>query len=184
MNILDIIILCLLAIFLIRGLFRGLVQEVLSLTAVVLAVYLASSFQYLLVPHLQRYVETQMIVNGLAYGLIFVGTLIVFWLLAKLLKSILDISMLGWVDRTMGGLFGLLEGVLISLILLMFIQSFAPESSWLRDSWIAPRSHHLVQMVGDLAPESLRESLHLPSAEEALDSAQEALGLDDGDAKE
>ena len=184
MNVLDIIIICLLVIFFIRGLFRGLVQEVMSLAAVVLAVYLASSFRHLLVPHLQRYVDSQMIVNGLAYGLIFVGTLIVFWLLAKLLKSILDISMLGWVDRTMGGLFGILEGVLISLILLMFMQSFAPESEWLKQSYIAPRSQHLINMVGDLAPKSLRESLHLPSAEEAVDSAREALGLDDGKAKE
>ena len=184
MNILDIIIICLLAIFLIRGLFRGLVQEVLSLAAVVLAVYLASSFQHLLVPHLQNYIETQIIVNGLAYGLIFVGTLIVFWLLAKLIKSILDIAMLGWIDRTMGGLFGLLEGVLISLILLMFIQSFAPQSAWLKESYLAPRSQHLVRMVGDLAPKSLRESLHLPSAEEAVNTARETLGLDDGEAKE
>ena len=184
MNILDIIIICLLVIFLIRGLFRGLVQEVLSLAAVVLAVYLASSFQYLLVPHLQNYIETQIIVNGLAYGLIFVGTLIVFWLLAKLIRSILDIAMLGWIDRTTGGLFGLLEGVLISLILLMFIQSFAPQSAWLKESYLAPRSRHLVRMVGDLAPESLRESLHLPSAEEAVNSARETLGLDDGEAKE
>ena len=184
MNVLDIIIICLLVIFFIRGLFRGLVQEVLSLAAVVLAVYLASSFRHLLVPHLQRYIETQMIVNGLAYGLIFVGTLIVFWLLAKLLKSILDISMLGWIDRTMGGLFGLLEGVLISLILLMFIQSFAPNSAWLKESYLAPRSQHLIRMVGDLAPDSLRESLHLPTAEEAVDSAKEALGLDADEAKE
>ncbi len=178
MNVLDIIIICILGIFIIRGLFRGLVQEILSLVAVVLAVYLASSYQYLLVPHLERYIKTEMIVNGLVYVLIFAGTILVFWLLAKLIKSILDISMLGWIDRTTGGLFGAIEGMLISLILLMFIQSFAPESAWLKESYIAPRSQHLIQFVGDLAPESIRGHLNIPSAKETLDSAKEAMGLD------
>lgn len=39
-------------------------------------------------------------------------------------------------------------------------------------------------MMGDLAPDSMRDSLHLPSAQEAVDSAKEAMGLDDDQAKE
>lgn len=179
MNTLDIIILCIVIIFLIRGFFRGLIQEVFLLVAVVLAVYLASGYQHLLVPYLQPYISSEMIVNGLTYALIFIGTLAVFWLLAKLLRTMLDISMLGWIDRTTGGLFGLLEGVLIGLILLMFIQSFAPESAWLKESAIAPRAGHLVELVGDLAPESVRERLHLPSTREAVDQTRNALTPDE-----
>ncbi|MEF2229623.1 MAG: CvpA family protein [Pseudodesulfovibrio sp.] len=179
MNILDIIILVILVIFVIRGLFRGLVQEVLSLIAVVLAVYLAANYQHLLAPYLEPYITTEMVVSGLAYALIFIATLVVFWLLAKLIRTVLNISLLGWVDRTTGGIFGLLEGALISLILLMFVQSFAPQSDWLKESGIAPRARHLVQMMGDLAPQSLRDRLHLPSAKETVDDAREALGFDE-----
>ncbi|WP_419787638.1 CvpA family protein [Pseudodesulfovibrio sp.] len=179
MNTLDIIILCILVIFLIRGLFRGLIQEVLSLAAVVLAVYLASGYQHLLVPYIEPYITTEMIVNGLAYAVIFIGTLIIFWLLTKLIRSMLEISMLGWIDRTAGGIFGLLEGALIGLILLMFIQSFAPDSNWLKGSYIAPRAGHLVELVGDLAPESVRKRLNLPSTKNGVDQARDALGWDD-----
>jgi len=179
MNTLDIIILVILIIFVIRGLFRGLIQEVLSLIAVVLAVYLAANYQHLLVPYLEPYITTEMVVTGLAYALIFVVTLVVFWLLAKLVRSVLEISMLGWVDRTTGGVFGLLEGALISLILLMFIQSFAPQSDWLTESYIAPRAKHLVQLVGDLAPESLRERLRLPGARETVDDARKAMDFEE-----
>lgn len=179
MNTLDIIILCILVIFLIRGLFRGLIQEVLSLTAVILAVYLASGYQHLLVPYLEPYITTELIVNGLSYAIIFVGTLVVFWLLTKLVRSMLEISMLGWIDRTTGGIFGLLEGALIGLILLMFIQSFAPESAWLKESYLAPRAGHLIELVGDLAPQSVRDRLRLPSAQKTVDEARDALGLDD-----
>ncbi|QJB57486.1 CvpA family protein [Pseudodesulfovibrio sp. zrk46] len=186
MNFLDIVLVCILAIFMIRGFFRGLVQEVLSLAAVVLAIFLASNYQHLLVPHLELYIESQVTVNALAYVIIFFGTLIIFWLLAKAIRTMLDIVLLGWVDRIAGGVFGIIEGALIALILLMFLQSFAPDSTWLQESKIAPRSQHLLQLVGDLAPNSMREALkskgfEFPSPQDALNSAKEAIGLDDRD---
>lgn len=189
MNFLDIILVCIVAIFLIRGFFRGLVQEILSLLAIVLAIYLSSNYQHLLVPHLRLYIDSDITVGAVAYVTIFFGTLIVFWLLAKLLRSALDIALLGWVDRTLGAAFGVLEGALIGLIILMFVQSFAPESEALMNSYIAPRSRHLLEYVGNFAPESMRDMLkskgfEIPSPSEALDSAREAIGLDDDQAQE
>ena len=186
MNFLDIILICIIAIFLIRGFFRGLVQEILSLIAVVIAIFLASNYQHFLVPHLELYINSEITVNALAYVLIFFGTIIVFWLLAKALRTMMDITLLGWVDRLAGGVFGTIEGALIALILLMFLQSFAPESDLLRESKIAPRSQHMLQLVGDLAPQSMRDALksrgfELPSPTDALNTAKEAIGLHDQD---
>lgn len=186
MNFLDIVLICIVAIFLIRGLFRGLVQEVLSLTAIVLAIYLSSNFHQVLVPHLELYISGEATVNGLSYVLIFFGTLFVFWLLAKLIRSMLDIALLGWVDRGAGAIFGAIEGVLIALILLMFIEGFAPEADSLRESYLAPRSRHLIELVGDLTPDSMRDALrskgfNIPSPSDVLDSTKEAIGLDEQD---
>ncbi|MGL1863760.1 MAG: CvpA family protein [Pseudodesulfovibrio sp.] len=186
MNFLDIILICIGGIFLIRGFFRGLVQEILSLTAIILAIYLASNFQHLLIPHLELYIKSEITVGALSYVILFFGTLIVFWLLAKLVRSVLEITLLGWVDRGAGAIFGLIEGALIGLILIMFMQSFAPESEMLAGSEIVPRSQHLIEYVGDLTPESMRDmfnskGFNIPSAQEALDSAKEAVGLDGQD---
>jgi len=184
MNFLDIILICIAGIFLIRGLFRGLVQEIMSLTAIVLALFLASNYQHLLVPHLELYIKSEITVSALSYVVIFFGVIITFWLLAKLIRSMLDISLLGWIDRFAGAVFGLIEGVLIGLILLMFLQAFAPESEWLADSSLAPRSQHMIEYVGDLAPESMRDMIKskgfdLPSPQEALETAKDSIGLDD-----
>jgi len=189
MNFLDIILICIVSIFLLRGFFRGLVQEVLSLIAIVLAILLASNYQHLIVPHLELYITNEMTVSVLSYVLIFFGTLIVFWLLAKFIRSVLEISLLGWVDRLAGGIFGLVEGILIGLICLMFLQTFMPKSDFLNSSYLAPHSQHMVEMLADLAPESMRDGLKsrgfdLPSPQEALDSAKEALGLDSEDTTE
>ncbi|MFH1914667.1 MAG: CvpA family protein [Pseudomonadota bacterium] len=186
MNFLDFLLIGIAAIFLVRGLVRGLVREVLSLSAIILGVFLASRYQHLLVPHLELYIENEMTVDGLAYVCVFLGTVIVFWALAKLLRSVLDISLLGWVDRAAGGVFGLIEGVLVGLIFLIFIQAFAPEWSGLRESTIAPRSQHMVGLMVDLVPESMRDTFQgkgfeLPPARDAIDAAREAMGLTDED---
>lgn len=173
MNFLDIILICIIALFILRGFFRGLVQEVLSLIAVVLAIYLASRFDDVLSPHLKLYIESDITVSALSYFLIFIGTLVVVWLLTKLIRSVLEISLLGWIDRTLGGVFGLLEGALICLVGLMFLQTFAPGSDILNESSIAPRAQHLVSKMS--------EYVDLP---QALDSAKTALGISDGDAAE
>jgi len=183
MNFLDIILICIVSLFLIRGFFRGLVKEVLSLIAIVLAVVLASNYQHLIIPHLELYIKSEMTVSVLSYVLIFFGTLIIVWLLANFIKSVLDIALLGWVDRLAGGIFGLAEGILISLICLMFLQTFASKSDFLNESYLAPRSQHMVELLSNLAPESMRDTLKakgfdMPSPQEALDSAKEAIGLD------
>lgn len=186
MNFLDIILICIVGIFLIRGLLRGLVQEILSLTAIVLAIYLSSNYHHVLVPHLELYINGEATVNGLSYVIIFFGTLIAFWILAKVIRSMLDIALLGWVDRGAGAIFGAIEGILIALILLMFIEGFAPKAESLQESYLAPRSQHLIQLVGDLTPDSMRDALkskgfEIPSAAEMIDSTKEAIGLDGQD---
>ncbi len=184
MNFLDIVLIGIVSLFLLRGFFRGLVQEILSLIAVILAVVLASRYHPLVAPHLKLYFTSEMTVSVLSYVLIFLATIIIFWLLAKFIKSILEISLLGWIDRLAGGVFGIIEGILISLICLMFLQTFAPDSDFLNESYLAPRTQHMVELLSEHAPESMRETLktkgfNLPSPQEALDSAKEAVGLDD-----
>ncbi|MBG0790312.1 MAG: CvpA family protein [Desulfovibrionaceae bacterium] len=176
MNFLDIILICIVALFLLRGFFRGLVQEVVSLVAVILAIVLASNFNHLLQPHLARYIDSEMTVDVLSYTIIFVGTLALFWAVAKLIRTMLDVSLLGWVDRTAGALFGLLEGVLIALIGLMFLHTFAPNADVLTQSAIAPRARYVL--------DKLEEYIDIPSPQEALNNAKDALGIDQGETEE
>jgi len=175
MNYLDIILLCIIGVFALRGFFRGLVQEVISLTSILLAIYLSTSFHYLLAPHLELYIENPVTVSALSYAVIFFGTLIVFWLIAKAVRTMLKITLLGWIDRVTGAVFGITEGVLIGLIVLMAFQTFAPESTWYADSKIAPRVQHLVKLVGDLAPDDMRKMFKLPSGESMMKSTKGAV---------
>lgn len=183
MNFLDIILICVAGLFLIRGFFRGLVREILSLTAVILGVVLASRYNSILAPHLELYISNQMTVAALSYVLVFVGTVLAFWLLAKGIQTILNIALLGWLDRLMGGILGLAEGALVSMIVLMLVQSFAPDSETVKTSLVAQHSRHVMEVLGDMTPESMRDALKskgidLPSPQEAINGAKTAIGMD------
>lgn len=180
MNYLDIILICLIGVFALRGFFRGLVQEVISLTSILLALYLSSTFHHLLVPHLGLYIENSVTVSALAYAIIFFGTLLVCWLIAKAIRTMLKITLLGWVDRVTGAVFGIIEGVLIGIVILIAFQSFAPESEWYTESKIAPRAQHVMKLVGDMAPESMQKlfestGLELPTRDDIINTAQNVL---------
>ena len=187
MNILDIILLCIVAVFAIRGSFRGLVQEVMSLVAIILAVYLAANFNDLVAPHIQLYIDSDLTVGALSYAVVFFGVIAACWILAKFVRSALEISLLGWLDRSLGALFGFIEGVVVGLILLMFLHSFASDAAFLKESTLAPRAEHLMRQIKEYTPQSMQDmidsgSIELPTAQEAIDSAKEAVGIESGDA--
>lgn len=104
-----------LLVSLLLGLWRGLVYEVLSLLGWPVAFVLSRLFVDSVAPMMPGTQETIRIT--LAYAAVFVAALIVWgvlaWLLARLVKAV----GLGGLDRMLGGLFGLLRGGLVVLVL-------------------------------------------------------------------
>ncbi len=115
------------------GLWRGLVYEVLSLLGWPLAFFLSWKFSGNM-EHLLPVSQEEVRV-ALAYALVFIATLIVWgmlvWLFAKLVKAV----GLGVLDSLMGGLFGLLRGVLVIVVLVWLAgMSDIPEQPFWRDA--------------------------------------------------
>lgn len=115
------------------GLWRGLVYEVLSLLGWPLAFMLSWKFAGAIAPLLPVSEDAARI--ALAYVLVFVVTLMVWgmlvWLFAKLAKA----AGLGVLDSMLGGLFGLLRGIMVILILVGLAgMSSLPEQAFWRDA--------------------------------------------------
>ncbi len=119
MNIVDITILALLGIFAGKGLWRGLLREICSLCGLIggsalgfryhapLAEMLAESLQ---LPY-QLCATVTFILLFLVVAALFAG-------IGYFLSKVLHVAFLGGVNRVVGGLFGLLQGVLLLAILL------------------------------------------------------------------
>ncbi|MBR5828291.1 MAG: CvpA family protein [Paludibacteraceae bacterium] len=121
MSWLDIIILFPLLIGLVRGLMRGLVIEVASIAAIVMG-YICSrwcgpSFASWLLYAFSWDEATCVVV---ASAIIFVVVALLLQSLAKLLTNTLKKTAIGWMNRALGGMFGVLKWGVIIFVLVLY----------------------------------------------------------------
>ena len=97
------------------GIWRGLVREVMSLAGWVIAFLAANLFAAPVAEALPEAIKRPELRTLLAYVLVFLGVLILTTAAAVLLGKIMHAVGLGSLDRTLGGLFGLLRGLIIAV---------------------------------------------------------------------
>lgn len=105
-----------------RGFKKGLILELASLIALFLGTYGAFKFSDLTANYLGQYVSVEPKWLGLlSFILTFIAIILLVHLLAKMLDKMLKAVALGFVNRLLGLVFGLLKyALVISLILLLF----------------------------------------------------------------
>ena len=139
MNPFDILILVILGYSLVRGLFRGLVKEISSVIGVFGGFYAAYTYFKVLAGMLSGLIKDVSYLNILSFLIIFCGVLIVVSVLGVIIKYLLNITFLGWVDRIGGVVFGLAKGILIIAVLFISLTAFLPKgSAFLKNSVLAP----------------------------------------------
>jgi membrane protein required for colicin V production len=139
MNAFDIIVAVILSYSLIRGLFRGLVRELASVVGVLGGFLAAYSFYGAAAGYLSGLVSNPAYRNILAFMVIFCGVVILVNLLALVVKYVLRVVFLGWLDRLGGAAFGAVKGVLIVSVIFLALTAFLPKGTPLiRDSMSGP----------------------------------------------
>lgn len=159
MNILDIIIIAIVVLAIARGLFKGLVRELVSLGAIALGIFLASRFHGLLEPYIGQFLDGGTTTMAASYLIIFLGTVFLSWILAKVFREATDNSTAGTIDTVLGGLFGFCEGVLISLVVVLMLGTFLPSSDFYTNSLLTPRLVPAARIVAGFLPESFMDAV-------------------------
>jgi membrane protein required for colicin V production len=128
MNIFDMVMIAVVCVCLIRGLFRGLSRELASILGILGGFYGA----YLFYPHAARRLPAIIPRGAFAdlagFALVFCGIVIAVALVGVLIRYIMGITMMGWLDRLLGGMFGALKGALFVVVLLFFVTSVGGSS--------------------------------------------------------
>lgn len=149
MNPFDILIIVILGYCLVRGLFRGLVKEISSIIGVLGGFYAAYSYYTLVAKWLSRVISNTSYLHILSFLVIFCFVLIIVNILGIIIKYLLDIAFLGWVDRIFGILFGFSKGVLIVSILFIILTTFLPKGApIIKNSLLAP---HVIWVSENMA---------------------------------
>jgi len=135
----DIFLLIVILASAVFGLFRGLFKEVFSLVILVSAFLIATYFAPSMSQTLDSQLDTGSLSNSLAFGSLFLGTLIIGGILSFLIGKVLSSSGLSGVDRFFGFAFGAMRGALLCLAFLIAARSFIQETEMWTTSEIAPR---------------------------------------------
>ncbi len=158
MNLLDATLLTIAVVLTLRGVWRGLVQEVASLAGVLLGVALASTGYEALTPWVMR---TATLDPGparlVAFAVLFAGTVIALQGIARLVRLMLRLILLGWLDRLAGGALGLVKaGVLASITVFVLTAFLPPHSELLATSQLVPLINIANGILAERMPEDLR----------------------------
>lgn len=119
MNILDIIILILLAWGAFRGFTQGFILQVVTFIALIIGVWASIAFS----DNMSGFLTKNMDITGkylpvLSFVLIFVLVVVIAHLIGMLLTRFIEITSLGWLNRLGGVAFGILKMAFIVSVLL------------------------------------------------------------------
>jgi len=158
-NLLDIFIIIVLAYCLIRGIFRGLIKEVSAIIGVFAGFYAAYTYYPVVAKLLSPWISNTAYLNILGFLIIFCLLLILISILGTIIKYILKVAFLGWVDRICGAGFGFVKGILIVSIVLMTLTAFLKKGSPLiKDSLLAPHVTVISENLAKVVPKDMKQA--------------------------
>lgn len=133
MNGIDIILGGLILFGVVRGAMRGLFMEVASLVALILGIYGAIRFSYILGNYLSEWVEwKENYTNLTAFAITFVLIVIAITMAGRLLTRVADVAALGIFNRLLGAIFGGLKLALVLGFILAFFDTTTGSSFFVK----------------------------------------------------
>jgi membrane protein required for colicin V production len=159
MNPFDIVIIIVLGVCLIRGVFRGFIKELSSIIGVLGGFYAAYTYYMDVAEHLSGWISNTSYLNIVSFLIVFCGVFFIISVLGVIIKYILNIAFLGWLDRIFGGGFGIFKGILIVSVLLIALTAFLPkEAPVIKNSHLAPHVTQIAEIMSKvISPEMKQE---------------------------
>ncbi len=156
---LDFVVIGILLLSSLLGLWRGLVHELMALLGWPFALVLCKLLAGHLAPMLPLKEEGARVVG--AYALVFIAALIVWSVLTRLLAKLLKAVGSGWSDKVMGGLFGVVRGALILLVLvwLVGLTNYYQQPFW-RNALTSRALENAALLTKAWLPESVAQRIH------------------------
>jgi membrane protein required for colicin V production len=133
------------------GIYWGFIRQVLALAGLLAGLVFASRYGASVADALSSFVASDTLARVLGFGGVLLGVSAAASLLASLLRRFVGLLFLGWLDHLVGGLLGLLQGLVVSTVVLLAAATF-PLALWasaVADSHFAPM---LVRMFSFLLP--------------------------------
>lgn len=140
------------AIFLIRGLLCGLIQELAGLVGIVLGFYAAMRFQGLLTPHVSRFVNSPAGAEAISYIIIFLVVFFAVILVGMLIRKLMKVTLTAWIDYLTGAIIGAAKGIIVCTVIFLVLKAVMPQMSFVKDSFLAPYLSQVAEILKPYLP--------------------------------
>jgi membrane protein required for colicin V production len=159
MALIDWLILVVLLVSVLSAAKKGFFLEVFSLAGVVVGLLLASWNYQKLLPWATRWIHNLPVAEALCFLGIALGVMLVAGLIGRLIRWSVHSVGLGWADRLIGALFGLVKGCALVTIAVLVVAAFLPQATWFRQSRLAPYFLTAAHQASVVTPSELGERI-------------------------
>jgi len=153
MTLFDYLVLFILICSIVISTFRGLIKEILSLSAWIVALLVANAYAEALAPLLPDLVPGELARLVAAFVLLFIGVRLLMGMLSMAAEAVVKASGLTLADRGLGGLFGLGRGLVIILALVLLCGMTAiPQQDFWKHALFSPLAETAARTVKPFLP--------------------------------
>lgn len=161
MNILDIILVIILALSILFGILKGFIRELFSLAFFIIGVVLSFLFYYEVGSIYMSGLKNRDVSNFAGFITIFVLVLIVGAVVTYMVKKIFTIGPLKTIDMILGGLFGVLRGILIASIIVFALIVFPVNDGLIVKSQLSPYVIKSIEVFIHFLPAKYQEKIEI-----------------------
>ncbi len=163
----DLVILAILALSVLVGLFRGFLSEAMGLAIWAAAFWVAFTFVDQVTPLLESGIELPSARTAIAFAILFLAALVIGGLISWVIGQMVEKTGLSGTDRLLGGVFGIIRGLALVVLLLLFAGfTPLPKDPWWQSSQFIPRILPLAEWASKFIPESLSQYVDLSPEDE------------------
>jgi membrane protein required for colicin V production len=166
MNWLDIVLFLILLLSTVSAFRKGFSREVIGIAAAIIGLIGGIWFYGLAGSFLLPYVSSPQIANFIGFFIVFMGCVVLGFLVNAIVRRFVKTVGLSWFDRLLGAVFGLVRGTLIGVAVITALVAFAPAVAAdsapvaVAESRIAPYVISGANFLVAMAPRELKDSFH------------------------
>lgn len=157
----DFVIAGVVLLLLFRGIWLGMLRQVVPLLALYVGYIVAGRYHEQLFPFLQDISDNPKVVFLAAYAITFGATYVVAFLLGKGLGKVIQVTITPWFDRILGALLGLAKALIVVILIHMLLGTLmAPDNEMLRSCRSCPTLNKMSELTREIiTDEEIREAL-------------------------
>jgi len=160
MNWIDFGLAVVMIVSVISGIKLGFARTAIGLLALILALVFGLRYYPAVAVSLRPHISHSTAANLLGFAIVFFGIIILGEVVTGMLSRFIRMMDLVWLDRALGGAFGVVRGFLFSAIAIWAIMAFMPVSPklMLSQSRLAPCVMDAARRVADASPDEVRQT--------------------------